>query len=261
MTTAANLMFTFYSNFLSPESKYTWNKIVVEQSKGNPHVSLQVVSLDGPRGMSCESFNNCIMFHLLTEIPINAAEQEMYYISNVLKKPQCVKVFQVVRHVEQINTYIPQMTCFYYNLNANASTKPEIIPFMEAELRSHVLRMCPLLWQDQYNMNKKGMTLMDMHLLLTLLEAIEHVCTYEKGKSESSLKSSHRSEKGKKWPGTRAMVRVSKKVCFKKHCGLCKKHGGTSTMHKTHNSCRFEKNVKEKSDFHAAKKAVRKVIP
>jgi hypothetical protein len=69
------------------------------------------------------------------------------------------------------------MPCFYYSPNANASTKPENIPFTEAELGAHVLHMCPLQWQDQYNINKKGMMPMDMHSLLTLLEAIECVCT------------------------------------------------------------------------------------
>ncbi len=64
------------------------------------------------------------------------------------------------------------MPCFYYSPNANASTKPENVPFMEAELGAHVLRMCPIQWQDQYNMNKKGMTPMDMRSLLTLLKAI-----------------------------------------------------------------------------------------
>ncbi len=46
---------------------------------------------------------------------------------------------------------------------------PELknIPFMEAELGSHVLHMCPIQWQDQHNMNKKGMTLMNMRSLLT----------------------------------------------------------------------------------------------
>jgi hypothetical protein len=78
MIAAANLMFTFYLNLLSPESKYTWNKIIVEQTEGNPYVNLQGVSLEGPRGMSCNSFNDCIMFHLLTAFPINAAEQEKY---------------------------------------------------------------------------------------------------------------------------------------------------------------------------------------
>ncbi len=41
MTAAANLMFTFYSNLLSPKSKYTWNKIVSKQMKGDPFVNLQ----------------------------------------------------------------------------------------------------------------------------------------------------------------------------------------------------------------------------
>jgi hypothetical protein len=87
MTAAANLMFTFYSNLLSLKSKYAWNKIVVKQMESDLFVNLQGVSLEGPRGMSCDLFNNCMMFHLLTAFPINAAEQEKYYILNVLKKP------------------------------------------------------------------------------------------------------------------------------------------------------------------------------
>jgi hypothetical protein len=133
-------------NLLSPESKYAWNKIVVEQAEGDPFVNLQGVSLEGPRGMSRKLFNDCVMFHLLTAFPINAAEQEKYYISNILKKPQHVNVRQFVCRVEQLNAYITQMPCFYYSPNANASTKPENIPFTEAELGAHVLHMCPLQW-------------------------------------------------------------------------------------------------------------------
>ncbi len=161
------------------------------------------------------------MFHILIAFPINAAEQEKYYISKVLKKPQHINVCQFIHRVEQLNAYIAQMPCFYYNSPiANTSTKPKNIPFTEAELGAHVLCMCPLQWQDQYNMNKKGLTPMDMRLLLTSLEAIERVCTYEKGESESSEKSSHKSKNRKKCLGTKAMIRVPKKVCFEKHCNL-----------------------------------------
>jgi hypothetical protein len=173
MTAAANLMFMFISNLLSPKSKYTWHKIINEHMESNPFVNLQGVSMEGPRGMSRELFNNCVVFHLLTVFPSNAAEQEKYYISNVLKKPQHINVHQFVSRVEQLNAYIAQMPCFYYSPNANASTKPKNVPFKKAELGAHVLRMCPLQWQDQYNMNKKGMTPMNMRLLLTSLEAIE----------------------------------------------------------------------------------------
>ncbi len=153
------------------------------------------------------------------------------------------------------------MPCFYYSPNANTSTKPENIPFTEAELGAHVLCMCPLKWQDQYNMNKKGMMPMNMRLLLISLEAIERICTYEKVKLESSEKSSHKSKKRKKCPGTKATVRVPKKVHFEKHCNLCKKHGGTYTMHNTRECHRFEKDGKEKSDFCAAKKGGKKGNP
>jgi hypothetical protein len=261
MTAAAILMFAFYSNLLSPKSKYTWNKIVIKQTEGYPYVNLQGVSLEGPRGMSRESFNDCMMFHLLTAIPINAAEQEKYYISNVLKKPQRINVRQFVYCVEQLNAYIPQMPCFFYSPNPNTSTKPENIPFNEAELGAHVLRMCPIQWQDPYNLNKKGMMPMDMRLLLISLEVIECICTYEKGKLESSKKYSYKSKKGKKHPGTKATFRVPKKVCFEKHCNLCKKHGGTFTMHNTCECCRFEKDGKEKSNFRTPKKGGKKGNP
>ncbi len=264
MAAAASKVFTFYSNLLSLESKYLWNKIIGEQMESDPYANLQGDSLECPRGMSCELLNNCVMFHLLTVFPIKAAEQEKYYTSNVLKKPQRINVRQFVRRVEQLNAYIAQMPCFYYSPNANASTKPENIPFTEAELGAHVLRICPLQWQDQYNMNEKGMTLMDMHFVLTLLEAIECICTYEKGKLdifEKSNKSSNKGKKGKKRPGTDSAVRVSKKVCFEKHCNLCKKHGGTHTTHNTRDCRRFQKDGKEKSSFHTAKKGRYKSNP
>jgi hypothetical protein len=73
MTAAASKLFTFYSNLLSPKSKYAWNKINSEQTESDPFVNLQGDSLEGPRGMSYKLFDNCIMFHLLTAFPINAA--------------------------------------------------------------------------------------------------------------------------------------------------------------------------------------------
>jgi hypothetical protein len=85
---AATKSFQFYANLLSLNAKYSWNKIVQKQMEADPFKDLQGVSRKGPRGLLRESFNNCIVFHLLTVFPNNAAEQEKYYLSNVLKKPQ-----------------------------------------------------------------------------------------------------------------------------------------------------------------------------
>ncbi len=58
---------------------------------------------------------------------------------------------------------------------------------------------------------------MDMRMLLTSLEAIERVCTPEKGKQEEKAqKASFNGKKGKKRPGTDPTARVPKKVRFAK---------------------------------------------
>jgi hypothetical protein len=111
-------------------------------------------------------------------------------------------------------------------------------------------------------MTKKGMTPMDMRLLLTLLEVIERICTYEKGKpDEKSEKPSFKSKKGKKHPGTSPAVRVPKKVHFEKHCDLCKKHGGAHTTHNTGECFKYKKDGTEKSSFCAAKKGGKRSYP
>jgi hypothetical protein len=84
------------------------------------------------------------MFHLLTMFPNNAAEQEMYYITNVLKKPKRISVCQFVQHVEQLNSFIAQLPCWFHSPSAKPNTTPVYVPFTEADLPSHVLQMCPL---------------------------------------------------------------------------------------------------------------------
>ncbi len=69
-------MFQFYVNLLSSNAKYVWNKIVLEQTEADPFKDLQGVSRKGPRGLSRESFDKCVMFHLFTVFSYNAAEQE-----------------------------------------------------------------------------------------------------------------------------------------------------------------------------------------
>ncbi len=102
---------------------------------------------------------------------------------------------------------------------------------------------------------------MDMHLLLTSLEAIKCICIHKKARLESSKKSSHKGKKGNKRPGTKSMARVPTKVRFKKHCDLCKRHRGVYTTHNTRDCHRFEIDRKEKSNFRAAKKGGKKANP
>jgi hypothetical protein len=172
---AVTKTFQFYANLLSSNAKYAWNKIVREQTEADPFKDLKGMSRKGPRGLSGELFDDCVMFHLLTVFPNNAAEQEKYYLSNVLKKPQWVGIHQFVQRVEQLNAYIMQLPCWYYSPSYVTGMTPANMPFMEADLASHILQICPHQWQDQYNLQEKGMTPMDMRSLQASLEAIERV--------------------------------------------------------------------------------------
>ncbi len=67
-------MLQFYENLLSADTKYVWNKIVKEQMASDPYADLQGVSKKGPRGPLCKSFDDCMMFHLLTVFLNNTAE-------------------------------------------------------------------------------------------------------------------------------------------------------------------------------------------
>jgi hypothetical protein len=121
--------------------------------------------------------------------------------------------------------------------------------------------MCPHQWQDQYNLQEKEMTPMDMRSLQASLEAIERLCTPEKAHAQPSEKASQKSETGTQQPSTGAMKQVSKKVRFEKSCKLCKKHGVAHTMHATKDCYRYKKDRTVKANFHAAKKAGKKPDP
>ncbi len=137
-------MFQLYPNLLSVDARYAWNKIVQEQTNADPYTDLQGLTRKGPRGMSRKSFNDCLMFHLLTMFRNNAAKQERYSITNALKKPQDVSICQFVQHVEQLNSYILQLPCWYHSLSVKANTIPINVPFAEADLLVMFFECAPM---------------------------------------------------------------------------------------------------------------------
>jgi hypothetical protein len=68
-------------------------------------------------------------FHLLTVFSNNATEQERYYITSILKIPQCVSVHQFVQQADQLNSYILQLPCWVYSPSAKPSTIPANVSF------------------------------------------------------------------------------------------------------------------------------------
>jgi hypothetical protein len=52
----------------------------------------------------------------------------------VLKKPQQVGIHQFVQRVEQLNSYVTQLPCWYYNPSYSAGMMPANVPFMDVAI-------------------------------------------------------------------------------------------------------------------------------
>jgi hypothetical protein len=102
---------------------------------------------------------------------------------------------------------------------------------------------------------------MDMHSLQASLKAIERICTHEKAHAPSGKKASHKNKAGAKRPSNGTTKQACKKVCFKKSCELCMKHGGVHTTHFIKDCRKYKKDRMAKANFRAAKKAGKKPNP
>ncbi len=103
LTEAAEGFLSLYVNLLSKDARFRWDKIVASQVGTAPWTDLQGNEHAEERGKGKQSFQDCITFHLLDMFPSNAAEQQCFYISNVLKKPQRVTVRHFFQRVEQLS--------------------------------------------------------------------------------------------------------------------------------------------------------------
>jgi hypothetical protein len=198
-----------------------------------------------------ESFQDCIIFHLLDMFPGDAAEQQRHYISNMLKKPQRVPVRYFFQRVEQLNGYLSYLPCTYDSLRSTASTKP-IVAYNAAELASLLLRMCPESWQDQYDLTQDSLP-QSIRNLLGILENVDKVVANSNAKDkaarESSEKATRKRDTGKRKGTGSHKVRVPKKVRIKKGCVLCQKHGGAHTTHNTGECRKYKRDGTLKKGF------------
>jgi hypothetical protein len=154
---------------------------------------------------------------------------------------------QFVHRVEQLNAYIVQMPCFYNSPSTNATTILANVLFTEAEPGSHVLWMCPIQWQDQYYLHKRGMTLLDMHLLPTYLEAIECIIqeSFQQGWEKQQVTQYETYGQSPKESLHQEALQSMQEAWGCVHY----------TTHNTRDCCKYNKDGKEKSNFCAAKKA------
>eukprot|EP00804_Cyclotella_cryptica_P017240 CCRYP_013145-RA/>CCRYP_013145-RA protein AED:0.36 eAED:1.00 QI:0/0/0/1/1/1/2/0/310 len=223
VTTAGAKPFELYGNVHSNEACQPWEKIINaqvtratwEDIKGVPHTETPTKTWD--------SFHECVMFHLLQEFRHDAGEALKYYITNTLKKPNRVSIRQFFVQVEQLNSYLETLPCLYYSPKANQATK-KVLPLDDADLATHLLRMCPAKWQTQYDLTKNT-TPVSTRALLLVLENIENNAELDT-KPSSTNKAKGADNKRKMESIDSRIPKKPKKVGWTdKYCVLCKAWG------------------------------------
>ena len=104
--------------------------------------------------------------------------------------------------------------------------------------------MYPVKWQRQYNLMENS-TLVSTRALLMVLENNEsNVELDDKPPSKDKVKGADSKRRAES--NDSRNPKKAKKGWTKKHCSLCKKHGGTHTTHNTKECRRYNKDGSHK---------------
>eukprot|EP00804_Cyclotella_cryptica_P028379 CCRYP_016425-RA/>CCRYP_016425-RA protein AED:0.39 eAED:1.00 QI:0/0/0/1/1/1/2/0/371 len=222
-----------YGNLLPDEARQPWEKIIKAKGTRAPWEDIKGVQHTETPTKTWDSFHECVMFHLLQVFRHDAGEALKYYITNTLKKPNRVLI-------QQLNSYLETLPCLYYSPKANQATK-KVLPLDDADLLTHLLRMCPAKWQTQYNLTENT-TPVSTTAVLLVLENVKNNAELD-AKPSSMTKAKGADQKRKMESMDSRIPKKPKKVGWTdKHCVLCKKHGGPHKSHNTHDCHRYNKD-------------------
>ncbi len=243
----ADSIFTQYVNLLSVEQRGAWEKIIEQKVHISGWMDLRGRKHKKKRGKTYKHFLECTVFHLQT-IFEDAAEHQQIYISSHLKKPQHITVHTFFMHVEQLNNYDKYLPSIYNSPKATESMQLAV-PYTEVQLAVQLLRMCPVHWQNQYDLNQNTVP-QDTRRLLAVLENIAKLSTSSTVPKSPSNRNNGGNAKpngspengGKRKNGNSSMEKIPKKAHIEEHCNLCQKHGGASSTHNTSKCTKYEKD-------------------
>jgi hypothetical protein len=242
-------IFLQYFTHLSEEASRPWFKIVKEQIDTAPFTDIYGAQHQVKRPRSWNSFMECVQLHLQSVFRYDAVEMLRFYISNGLKKPNRAPRRDFVWRVDCLNRYLTLLLCLHYSSKAAKSMKV-VGPFDDPDLASHILRMVPMNWQDQYVLT--GATVpQSIRELLEALERIEQA--FPTNKVGDGPKTTSMSSDSSKWKMVSFNERIPKKRRREKHCLLCKKRGGARTTHNTPDCRKSDSNDTPKKNFNGKK--------
>ena len=160
-----------------------------------------------------------------------------------------VPIWDFVQRIQCLNGDLELLPWLFYSLKAAKSTKV-CGPFDDADLASHILRMVPWNWQNQFELSG-ALVPQSVRELLEVLEHVEKAYLTKKvvERPENAAKSGDSSKK----KIFSLSDRILKRCHTEKNCSLCKKHGGAHTTHNTMDCRKYDSNGTPKKNFKGTK--------
>jgi hypothetical protein len=118
----------------------------------DPWIGVNGSSNKGIRICSWLSFLDCIKLHKLAIFPVDTAEKQHYYMTQMVKKPQQATVCQYMARMGVLNDYLSHLPTVFNSPMAVEGTKKGNMPFDETNLAGIVLNSVTVSWMSQYNM-------------------------------------------------------------------------------------------------------------
>ncbi len=112
-----------YSTQLSETARCPWTTIIGEQIDCKPWTDVYGNEHLTKCPASWTFFLECVQLYLQTVFRTDAAEEECFLISNRLKKPNKIPIWDFVQRIQCLNGYVELLMCLFYSSKAAMSMK------------------------------------------------------------------------------------------------------------------------------------------
>jgi hypothetical protein len=206
------IMLDTFQGYIGEDLRHVWDDIIASKCGTTTWTDLQGVEHDTELVNNLNSFEMIWVFWMRNVFQEDAAEQHQEYLTYGIK---------------QLNRFTNFLPCAYNSPQATSqSTVPQKLT--DPQLAQLLLRLCPDGWKNTWKMLGKAQP-QDFNEMITFMEQQFSQDTLQKSKSAKG-KTQHDGNNKRKGDSNNNN-RGSKRT--RKHCALCKEHGGPAHTHNT----------------------------
>jgi hypothetical protein len=189
---------------------------------------------------------DCIELHKLTIFAVDAAEKQLYYITQTVKKPQLATVRQYMARMGVLNNHLAHIPTVFNSPMAVEGTKKGSMPLDEADQARIILNSVPVSLMNQYNMMHTTLPygtrtlLQDLELIERVMEEKHKAGQKAKAKEAAASVIAKGSSKKRSASGNPG-EQVLKKGKPNKFCQHCKARGRPHLIQNTKECCKYDR--------------------